>query len=59
MNNVMGNRSTLVIAHRLTTVESCARVVVIQDGVVVESRVYNALKDFKGGYFAKLTNGLS
>jgi ABC-type multidrug transport system fused ATPase/permease subunit len=41
----MGDRTTLVIAHRLTTVESCARVVVLQDGVVVESGAFDALKD--------------
>jgi len=32
----MGGRTSIVIAHRLTTVEKCSRIVVIEDGKVAE-----------------------
>jgi len=32
----MGGRTSIVIAHRLTTVEKCSRIAVIEDGKVVE-----------------------
>jgi ABC-type multidrug transport system fused ATPase/permease subunit len=41
----MQNRTSIVIAHRLTTVEKCTRVVVIEDGKVVEEGRFNDLKN--------------
>jgi len=32
----MKNRTSVVIAHRLTTVEQCDRIAVLEDGVIVE-----------------------
>ena len=43
LENVMENRTSIVIAHRLTTVEKCSRVAVIEDGVVVEEGTFNQL----------------
>ena len=37
LENVMRNRTSIVVAHRLTTVEECSRVAVIQEGQIVES----------------------
>jgi len=45
LDNVMQNRTSIVIAHRLTTVEKCTRVVVIEDGKVVEEGKFNDLKN--------------
>jgi ABC-type multidrug transport system fused ATPase/permease subunit len=45
LDNVMLNRTSIVIAHRLTTVEKCSRVVVIEDGKVVEEGRFNDLKN--------------
>jgi subfamily B ATP-binding cassette protein MsbA len=36
LKNVMQNRTSMVIAHRLTTVEACSRLVVLENGQVVE-----------------------
>jgi subfamily B ATP-binding cassette protein MsbA len=36
LDNIMQNRTSIVIAHRLTTVEKCSRIAVIEDGKVVE-----------------------
>jgi len=41
----MKGRTSIVIAHRLTTVEKCARVLVIEDGRVVESGKFSDLKN--------------
>ena len=50
----MENRTSIVIAHRLTTVEKCNRVIVINDGKVVEEGNFNNLKNKDGGYFSGL-----
>jgi len=54
----MKDRTSIVIAHRLTTVEKCNRVVVIEDGVVVEEGKFNDLKHQEGGHFANLAAGM-
>ena len=36
LENVMKGRTSIVIAHRMTTVEKCNRVAVVEDGVIVE-----------------------
>ena len=45
LDNVMKGRTSIVIAHRLTTVEKCTRVVVIEEGKVVESGKFSELKN--------------
>jgi ABC-type multidrug transport system fused ATPase/permease subunit len=54
LDNIMVGRTSIVIAHRLTTVEKCSRVIVIDDGRVVEEGRFNDLKGNSDGYFAKL-----
>jgi len=54
----MVNRTSLVIAHRLTTVEKCSRVAVIENGVIVETGTFENLKNQEGGYFANLAEGM-
>ena len=59
LDNVMVGRTSIVIAHRLTTVEKCSRVVVIEDGVVVEEGKFKDLKNNEGGFFANLAAGMN
>jgi ABC-type multidrug transport system fused ATPase/permease subunit len=40
----MEGRTSIVIAHRLTTVEKCSRVAVIEDGVIVEEGTFSQLQ---------------
>lgn len=54
----MENRTSIVIAHRLTTVEKCSRIVVIEDGKVVEEGKFTDLKAQEGGFFANLAAGM-
>jgi len=48
----MQERTSIVIAHRLSTVEKCNRVVVLENGKVVEEGKFDQLKGKDGGYFA-------
>ena len=43
----------IVVAHRLSTVRSCDRIIVLDQGKIVEDGTYNELMD-KKGYFAQL-----
>lgn len=41
LDNIMVNRTSIVIAHRLTTVEKCTRIAVIENGQVAEEGNFN------------------
>ncbi|KAM3180950.1 hypothetical protein ACTXT7_015299 [Hymenolepis weldensis] len=47
-----GDRTTLVVAHRLTTVENCNSIVVLENGRCVESGSPAALMEAKGAYYS-------
>ena len=51
--NLMENRTSIVIAHRLSTVASLDRIVVLQEGVVVEDGTHAELIE-AGGEYARL-----
>ncbi|ATQ41451.1 ABC transporter transmembrane domain-containing protein [Caulobacter mirabilis] len=53
LENAMGERTTLVIAHRLATVLRADRIVVMENGRVVEEGKHAALVK-KGGLYARL-----
>ena len=55
----MQNRTSIVIAHRLTTVEKCNRIAVIQGGKIVEEGKFDELKTKEEGYFSTLAAGMA
>ena len=52
---VLEDRTAIVIAHRLSTVRSADRIVVLRQGQVIEEGTHEALMDAKGHY-AELYN---
>ena len=50
LDNVMKNRTTLVIAHRLTTIESADRIAVLDAGQIVELGTHTELMQLQGHY---------
>ncbi len=53
LNVLMANRTTLVIAHRLSTVERADRIIVLDAGRIVESGTHAELLQL-GGHYAAL-----
>jgi ATP-binding cassette, subfamily B, beta-glucan exporter len=53
LDEVMKGRTTFVIAHRLGTIRNATRILVFNDGAIIESGSYDELLR-KGGFFAEL-----
>lgn len=51
------NVTSIVIAHRMSTIKKCSRIVVLHKGRVVEDGTYDELVKIKDGHFAKLEKG--
>jgi ABC-type multidrug transport system fused ATPase/permease subunit len=52
---LMKGRTTFVIAHRLSTIRRADRILVVENGLVVESGSHDELYDRKGRYFDMYT----
>ena len=56
LERLMSGRTTLVIAHRLATVQSADAIAVMEKGVVVEFGSHEALSVREGGVYNALVN---
>ncbi|GAB2297556.1 ABC transporter B member 11 [Dionaea muscipula] len=54
LDRVMVNRTTVVVAHRLTTIKGADLIAVVKDGVVVEQGKHETLIRLKDGVYASL-----
>ena len=49
---IIGKRTAIVIAHRLSTVAGLDRIIVMQDGAIIEDGTHNELLRLKGRYYS-------
>jgi ATP-binding cassette, subfamily B, bacterial MsbA len=50
LENLMQNRTTFIIAHRLSTIKNADRIIVMQDGSIIEEGPHEVLLGRKGVY---------
>ena len=53
LKRLLTGRTALIIAHRLATIRDADRIIVLQDGAIVETGSHHALME-KGGLYARL-----
>lgn len=58
LNNTLEGKTTVVIAHRLSTVKSADVIIVLDKGEIVEKGTHNELLNLKGFYFTLINNQL-
>ncbi|XP_076895975.1 ABC transporter B family member 4-like [Bidens hawaiensis] len=54
LDRVMVSRTTVVVAHRLTTVKGADVIAVVKNGVIVEKENHEKLINIKDGFYASL-----
>jgi len=51
LESLMQNRTTLIIAHRLSTIINADKIIVLKEGMIMESGNHQQLMDLKGIYY--------
>jgi len=51
LNNLMIKRTSIVVAHRLSTIRSADKIIVLSNGRIIETGTHSKLMDKKGFYF--------
>ncbi|CAO1947848.1 unnamed protein product [Urochloa humidicola] len=54
LDNVMVGRTTIIVAHSLSTIKSVDIIAVLKDGVIVEKGRHETLMNIKDGFYASL-----
>ncbi len=56
INNILTGRTNFIIAHRLSTIKAADRILVIQDGEIIEEGTHQSLMKEKDYYYKLYTN---
>ena len=59
LDRAMEGRTSIVIAHRMSTIQKCNRIIVVHKGRVVEDGSFDELSAKPDGHFAKLKAGIA
>lgn len=54
LDRVMKNRTTVVVAHRLSTIKNADVIAVVKNGVIVEKGKHDTLINIEDGFYASL-----
>ncbi|XVF22190.1 hypothetical protein REPUB_Repub12eG0152500 [Reevesia pubescens] len=54
LDRVMVNRTTVVVAHRLSTIKNADVIAVVKNGIIVEKGKHDTLINIKDGFYASL-----
>jgi len=54
LDKVMVNRTTIVVAHRLSTIKNADLIAVVKNGVIVEKGRHKTLININDGFYASL-----
>jgi len=58
MDRLMKNRTTFVIAHRLSTVRNADQIIVLEHGEIIEQGTHEELLDMGGRYYQLYTGAV-
>lgn len=58
LNNFFRNKTSIIIAHRLSTVKNADQIVVLEKGNIIEKGTHRELLELKGSYFNLVKNQL-
>lgn len=56
LDRLMRNRTTVIVAHRLSTIKNADQISVIQDGKIIEKGTHSTLIENKEGAYFKLVS---
>ena len=59
LNRLTENRTTIIIAHRLSTVKNSDCIIVLEQGRVIERGNHDKLMEEKGKYYQLYTGNLA
>ena len=59
IKQLLKNRTSFIVAHRISTIKGCSRIMYISDGKIAESGNHEELMEQKGLYYQLYTSQLT